>query len=270
MPIMYHPQNPERPCSLFAKGWKYAYAATVGEIERYITRYRTATAIWKNQTRKKTNFMFAEWICVDVDQGLSLENAKKQVANYVHLIGTTRSHGKEKKDATDPSQTIVCDRYRVYLRLMSRVTDIDMYEATGKRWCKVFQGDSSGALASQMMRPVTQIVSKKFYGKAIVPYADYELIEKKKKKFISRDRSLNEHYAPGKILPGWAENVLRYGCAWNSRDKVIYMLGRDAKKIGLTEDEILARIANSRIPGCGDKPFDVEKARRTIRSAYNG
>jgi len=52
-------------------------------------------------------------ICLDIDEGMTIETAKKTFGRYECLIVTTRSHQKEK------GSKAACDRFRVFLNLRS-------------------------------------------------------------------------------------------------------------------------------------------------------
>lgn len=76
-----------------------------------------------NSYRNKSNFLQAEAIGLDFDDGMSLEEAEEAFKDYAHIIAPTRSHGKDKNG-------VIADRFRVILLLDSPITDADTFEAT--------------------------------------------------------------------------------------------------------------------------------------------
>lgn len=54
---------------------------------------------------------------IDVDDGLSLDDAKGLFADYTYLIATTKSHQVEKKQK---GQMVICDRFRLILPTISK------------------------------------------------------------------------------------------------------------------------------------------------------
>ena len=78
---------------------------------------------FKDGHRSKANFIEASHIALDFDQGLSLEDAKKRFANHWHVVATTKSHNKDKNG-------IVCDRFRVLLKLEQTITSAQEFEST--------------------------------------------------------------------------------------------------------------------------------------------
>lgn len=63
-----------------------------------------------NNTKKSENWFNdnQNLICLDVDDGMTIKEAKREFAEYKYLIATTKSHQIEKKGLT-------CDRFRVIL-----------------------------------------------------------------------------------------------------------------------------------------------------------
>jgi hypothetical protein len=66
--------------------------------------------IFENATKKSENWNNSKQnlLIFDIDDGLSLEDAKKMFSKYEYLIATTKSHRQVKKD-------VVCDRFRVII-----------------------------------------------------------------------------------------------------------------------------------------------------------
>lgn len=59
------------------------------------------------------------FLCLDIDDGLTIEEAKKRFSKYNYFLCTTKSHQKEKKGH-------ICDRFRIILTI-TNMPDNDSY-----------------------------------------------------------------------------------------------------------------------------------------------
>ena len=258
--FMFHEDQSMIP-SHYREGWRGKMAPSAGEVATIITKYVASNCLWANGVRLKENFRCAEWLGLDVDDGMTLEEGKKIFEPYLHVIGTTKSHQIQKSGK-------VRDRYRVFLKFGQTCRDKDDYEETARQWSRKYKTDTACVDAARFFFPCKEIVVCKYYGK-IVHAVDAKEITRKRREAIERkNRRLATHYRESKALPGWANSMLRHGCDYNKRDITIYKLAKDAKKVGYSEQEIFDIIVGSSIPSCGDKKFSESKCRSTIRSAF--
>ena len=81
-------------------------------------------ATYDDDMRSKTNYQQAQLIALDIDNGLTLEDALNHpfVKTYAKLIYTSASHQKQKGD-TPP-----CDRFRIVFSLSQPIKDLETYE----------------------------------------------------------------------------------------------------------------------------------------------
>lgn len=98
--------------------------AGFAELSLLIHEHDWSPAIFKQNYRNNENFEQTEIFVLDVDDGLSLSDARTLFAPYAHIIATTRNHQKEKDGKP------ACDRYRVILRLSTPIKDRDTFYAT--------------------------------------------------------------------------------------------------------------------------------------------
>ena len=64
---------------------------------------------FKNGYRKRENYLnYCDLIILDIDDGMSIKDAKDLFCAYDYIIATTKSHQKDKHG-------IICDRFRVIL-----------------------------------------------------------------------------------------------------------------------------------------------------------
>lgn len=61
-----------------------------------------------------------DMLVFDIDDGISIAEAQKMFKKYKYLIGTTKSHQKDKKG-------VICDRFRLCLPAINIPTDKDVY-----------------------------------------------------------------------------------------------------------------------------------------------
>lgn len=82
-------------------------------------------AIFKNKERKKENFLYSHYIVVDIDEGMSLQDAVKTAVNLNNsfIVLLSRNHQKEKNG-------VVCDRFRIVFELSYPITDVGQFIAT--------------------------------------------------------------------------------------------------------------------------------------------
>lgn len=77
-------------------------------------------SLFSNEKRSNDTFESCEYLVLDVDSGFTLEQAKEEFKDYIHIIATSKSHQKQKNG-------IVCDRYRVILFFHEPITNKEVY-----------------------------------------------------------------------------------------------------------------------------------------------
>jgi len=139
----------------------------VDQVESYNTIEELASiarsASWAPATfrgrRTLATLESIDLLVLDVDDGCSLEEAKEHFKVFKHIIGTSRSHQKEKKGK-------VSDRFRVILFLSEAIANDDDYKETWenakKRWNFI---DTACKDSSRFFYPCTKIVSMSKEGK---------------------------------------------------------------------------------------------------------
>lgn len=139
--------------------------------------------VFKDELRNKSNFTQSEIIGLDFDEGTDLSSAIKMFNSFKHIIGTTKSHQKEKNGK-------VCDRFRVILFLAHPVYNRELYEGTVAKFLSDFPtADKACKDASRQFYPCTEIVSINQYGNLVnVDYSIFSTsLESEPLNFISDD-----------------------------------------------------------------------------------
>lgn len=109
--------------------------------------------VWKDGRRKASNFLFSDVCVLDFDDGqMTLREAQKVFCDQIHILGTTRSHQKEK-------QGIISDRFRVVIPWERRITDSKEYRYNMEKVVRDYPADSQCVDAARLYFPCKEIVS---------------------------------------------------------------------------------------------------------------
>lgn len=257
--FMYHPDTENLGNGRFyARGWKGKQCETIAEIATLVQRYAASPCMWGGGYRLKKNFRYAEWLALDFDDGLSLEEAKDIFAPYLHLIGVTKSHGKEKSG-------VVADRFRVILRLSLRTHNLYDYEMTVSRLVKKYGADSACVDGARFFWPVKEIVSLEYFGKVVTVVDSSAVVEARKKREAQRKKNWLHSYKKGGDIPPRVKRKLENGVREGYRNTACYQIGADLGPLGYSENEIVGLIMNSPIPIRLDAKVEAE-VRNAVRS----
>ena len=239
--------------SHYSKGWLGIKAPTAGEVAKIITKYPSSNCLWGNGDRKKTNFRQALWLGLDFDEGTTLEQGIENFRQYIHVIGTTKSHMLKKNG-------VAHHRFRVFLKFSELCVSKDDYEFTCKKWVSKYNADKACVDAARFFWPCKEIVSLNFIGKVVkILNADDE-VQRKKEEYKKRTDKMKLMY-PDKGIPAHIQNKLRFGTA--NRNIACYGIGSDLTKLGFSFEEIVSLVENSAIISNG---FPINEALSAIKS----
>jgi hypothetical protein len=99
------------------------------DLPDVICHFHWSQFAFNNELRAKANFRSTNLFVMDVDDGLSLEDATVLLQPYKHIIATSKSHQKVKNQGK-ASEKPACDRFRVVLFLSAPIVDEPTYTAT--------------------------------------------------------------------------------------------------------------------------------------------
>lgn len=105
--------------------------ASIEELAGLIVEHSYSLSTFTGGYRKKSNFIQAEAIGLDFDEGYTLTEAVKDFADAAHIIAPTRSHGVEKNGK-------IQDRFRVILFLSEPIRSPEVFEATWFALAEIF------------------------------------------------------------------------------------------------------------------------------------
>lgn len=202
--------------------------------------------VFKDGRRNRDNFISSQIIALDIDSGMTLEEALEKFKTFKHVIGTTRNHRRDKHG-------LVADRFRVVLFTEEPLTGPE-YEATTRSFISTYNTDPQCKDASRLFYACNTIVSVNNTG-------DYV------KKVVSLPQSTQEPIEPlsleqrGKLARSTIE-FLAMGATPGTWNIVLYKAARDFHQNGYSEDEFIDRA--TRITGYLDNN-DLT----SIRSAFS-
>lgn len=177
---------------------------------------------WVDGYRLVKNFVSSACIAIDVDNGEPIERAAELVRGHPHIIATTKSHGKPKRN--DP---IARDRYRVILPLEHNVICPKVYKHNARLIARRFGGDPAACTGATHFQPSVEIYAIQSIGSPIVArYPDPE---------PEVDRSQYRNLIGTGIIEGWAANTLRNYTSHGGRNSASYIAAKKLKDAGRDE-----------------------------------
>ena len=244
----------------YAKGWRGSKANSVDEVSKIVSTYVNSPCMWAYGIRNKNNFVRADWLGLDFDEGMSLKDSLIEFEPFLHIIGTTKSHQVDKGGK-------VCDRFRVLLKFCSPCENYRDYEHTVKTWVSQLKADKACVDAARFFWPCKEIVSAKHYGGLINVFKAPEIAKKTKQNFAKKREASQNHHKKHGTYPSWIDGKLEDGCAIGTRNKTTYMIAAELSKLGFGKDYIVDMIEKSSIPSCGNDDFSKAEITRTVESA---
>lgn len=240
--------------SHYADRWRQTHAPSAGEVSDLALKYAVSPCIWHRGARKKDNFWRATWLGLDFDEGMSIHQAKKVFADYIHVIGTTKSHRIYKGG-------VIADRFRVFLRLKDRCDSYEDYEETVRPLVKEHGADKQCIDAARFFWPCKIIISQKHYGRLISVVDSRVIVEDRKKYFAAKQKTWMKP-KDGSTVPNHILKMLECGVAQGSRNTACFQVAADLGFLGFSFDEIVCKIMASNIPVSSDVESEVRGAVR--------
>ena len=261
MLVSYH------PCPVDAtKSWQYAKGFVSTEILRFsdlaliIGTKVWSPIIWMDGNRKQDNFLRADFVALDFDDGeLSLDEAKRIWCDSNHIIATTKSHQKEKGNKR------ACDRFRVVLELSRSLNELKHYKETMRHLVDRYPCDPACKDGGRFFYPCTNVVSVCSDGYQEDPVmlspAREAFRETKKMQRLHKYQMTGEY-------PLWLNAFLEDGvCIGDGRNHTVYVAIRRLLDLGVHEDKAIALVRHAPIVSGS---FTAEERDHTIKSACDG
>lgn len=211
---------------------------------RALTTNIWSPIIWKGGIRTKSHFESAAYYALDFDGGTSLAEMVSfcRDLGLAHVIGTTKSHGKE-KIAPSGKLTPPCDRFRVVLKAESACTSSELYRYNLAIAAERFRCDDACTDAARFFYPCQEIVSKAA-GKLVawLPFDEDYVPETVRH---DRRRLRNKELGRLGILPPWAARILAgEEIIETERHKTVLRIGILLGELGWPTDDTMKRLSS--------------------------
>lgn len=227
--------------------FQIADCRTLGETQRWITSHAWSPIVWNNGHRLEANFLFSDFCALDFDDGrMTIDMAREMLikGDYAGIIGTTKSHQKEKGGLT-------CDRFRIVIPWAGRISDVGAYKQNMKRLTEHLPADRAAKDAARFFWPCSEIVFYRPGGKmAWLPYT------------APRPRTLPSKQAQEAMFmsPGFYSKIKSAAIEGNRND-LAYWATKRMKEAGFRQVDV-ENILGSYIS------LDAIELNRTISSAF--
>lgn len=232
--ISYHPSRPDvsQP-QAYTRGFKEARIIDLNRIARGITQYVWSPILFKEGHRIQSNFLSCMWCALDFDTPfLALADACKIFCDTTHIIGTTKSHQKEKGG-------VICDRYRVVLRFSQPITDLRTYRYNMKLMHQKYDDADRACLdGARFFYPCSEIIS--------IVTGDYliDVVTSVPDDFENLSTRISP-YKGSRIIPPWARSRLETVVPVGERNTTFYRVAKDLTRSGFSEEEIWQLVGRS-------------------------
>lgn len=216
----------------FYKDFKTADISDFTRISSCMSKFVWSPCIWKDGIRHQSNFIRADYCVLDFDDGeMSLSQAINTFCDMKCIIGTTKSHQKEKHG-------IVCDRFRVLLEWEEPITDLRIYRFNMHNFMKNYPCDKKCKDGGRFFYPCNDIV---FYSKE----GYVEAVNKRVPDRFEVYSDPNPVFQHLLIPPSVFLKRLDRNYKADNRNNAFYGFAKDCVKIGLTDDAIIQAFKSS-------------------------
>lgn len=250
----------------FPTRFKPVEVGGAGHMGRIMTECRGAWSpiVWEEGRRKKANFKSCDYLALDVDEGWPIEKMQDWLAGmkYLSIIGTTKSHQKEKKTAAGVVKP-PCDRYRVVIPFERTIVGQDEYEFNMEEIVSSLEpADESCKDAGRLFFPCKEIVhvnSSPELRCFPVREVTAEWTEKKNKQKEPSQFEVLYLNTSLRVVAPEVKWVLRHGPPpGESRHKWCYIIGARLASVGYSSAETINKIMASPLAEIGHE--DIERA----------
>lgn len=220
--------------------------------------------VWRGGLRQGANFSEASYLALDFDDGRwMLRDARNWVQenNYTAIIGTSKSHQKEKvsKDGTVQPAT---DRYRIVIPFDRTIKRGQEYRAVMETVFRDIPCDQSCKDGARFFYPCKEIYYQQEGQK--FPLPDVSALLAQYEKPLTEDDLDDQADIRAGVWPIWVTSALNYGVPAGQRNTTLYRIAATLAGAGYSLSEIEATIRGSFF----DKCLRREELEHTIRSGF--
>lgn len=231
--ISYH-LNQSMISSHYGSGFKSIELLDVHRLAKCITNYVWSPCVWEGGKRTQKNFKAARLCVLDFDDGeTTLMDAKRIFCDCIHLIGTTRSHQKEKNG-------LICDRFRVLFIFEKPLDNLRKYRWNMHKFMRNFSCDRACKDGARFFYPCREIVS-------LATEGYFQKVEDDIPEDFETRRAINQTLFEAGVIPNRIYMKFERNFYKNHRNIAIYGFANDVACYGFTPTEILFKIKESNV-----------------------
>jgi hypothetical protein len=222
-------------------------------FKRAITKVAWSPIVYRDGKRAKTNFLYSDFLALDIDDGPTLDEMINTFQDSAVIIGTTRSHRKEKLG-------VIADRMRIVIPWERRITELREYEASVRKYINQYDADRAASDGARLLWPCVEIAY------CNDPAEDLELAsitapEPPKEHPIRRDAITGN-----RLLPRHMVEFLTLGTVFgDGRNVSCFITAKELATGGIPIAEAIAVISKAPFDRKG---FSESELISTVRSAY--
>jgi len=248
------------------------FRPSLEKFSRVICENVWSPIIWQNGRRAKKNFVSCSYLVLDFDNGewsLSDAVAWCQKRKYAAILGTSKSHQKEKKTSKGLIQH-ACDRFRLVIPFSSTITDRELYEYQMRLACDETPCDPSCKDGARFFYPCTTITYAEPGGSApVVEMAGIctpEAVVRAKKESGFYEKVKQYGMVPTRLAWG-----LRHSLPGGNRRKAIYAFSAEASRCGVDLARWERLVLQSNLVAELKDEFQIteDEVRRQILNGYD-
>lgn len=233
-------------------------------IKNIMLRYTWSPIIFKACYRHESNFLSAEYIALDFDEGVTIKEIARKFCDSWHIIGTTKSHQKWKGERPP------CDRFRLLLKATRATKNLREYKHTMKSYVMNHQADRKCFDGARYFFPCDKIVSEFFEEDCYYEeWKDPPSLEEEMKAERRREANIQNRIEHG-IMPYFSRWCLTNEIPIGERSVSIWKMGKELYRCGLSYEEALSRILAS--PTYRDSVMDsntLKKIKSQLKGGYD-
>lgn len=238
--ISYHPDPVDLKKTYWAKGFLTA-DVPLERVARGIASHVWSPIVWKDGHRRGDNFIASYFLALDFeDEDYPLSRAFDDFGDFIHIIGTTKSH-QQWKDKKPPM-----DRFRVVIPWDRPITSAREHRYNMLEASRLYPCDPACKDAARYFFPCREVISVNTTGSVwgVVDTPDtFEAPLTPRQIFNLKRRNLLG------ILDPWVSHFLETGEHFGAgRNESIFVSACKLFEIGTPEAEVYNRIQAS--------PFD--------------
>lgn len=261
--LSYFPNSLKNPYqSNIGAGFKVYEGSSILAIKTIVQQYTWSPIIWRDGYRKASNFICAHYLGLDFENPeVSIDDIERSYCDTWHIIGTTKSHQKQKGDQ-EP-----CDRFRLVLRLERPITSLEEYKYNTTTHIERLGADPSGNDGARIFHKCSDIIwvltDPDLFDEPVLPMPEKPSVPKSE---IYAAKA-KYHHSYGRMTTyarTWLLNEIPIG----QRSVTVFILGKELCRAGLTYEDSINRILAS--PTYSGRQIDPDILRKIYEQVSAG